>query len=239
MRSTAILENIMQNNSIGHVAIIPDGNRRWAKARGLFPWLGHKEGITSYEKVIDRALELNIFCLSFWGMSVDNIKKRPAVEVEFLLKAFSKALLDALKNPRLKEHDVRISIIGEWRTLFPKDLVATGERLIEETKDRKRHIMNLMLCYDGKTEMTRAFEAALASGKPFTSPKDYLWTHDLPPVDLVIRTGGDPHLSAGFMMWDTADAQLHFTEKLWPDFTPDDFEGAIKDFQNRERRFGA
>lgn len=84
-----------------------------------------------------------------------------------------------------------------------------------------------------------AFRRALASGKQFTSPKEFLLTSKLPPVDLVIRTGGDPHLSAGFMMWDTADAQLFFSDKLWPDFEPSDFEAAIKEFQKRERRFGA
>ncbi|MBI2052841.1 MAG: di-trans,poly-cis-decaprenylcistransferase [Candidatus Ryanbacteria bacterium] len=229
----------MQEYSVRHVAIIPDGNRRWAKARGKAPWLGHKEGIKTYEQVLKKALDLNIYCLSFWGMSVDNIEKREPREVKFLLGYFARNFIKALRSKELAKHDVRVSILGEWRKRFPRMLARLAERLITETKERKRHIINLLLCYDGKTEMEEAFRKAQVSKKPNTSPKNFLLTSSLPPVDLVIRTGGDPHLSAGFMMWDTADAQLHFSNKLWPDFTPQDFEKAIKDFLSRERRFGA
>lgn len=229
----------MQKYSVGHVAIIPDGNRRWARARGKMPWMGHKEGIKAYENILAKALELNVFCISFWGMSVDNIEKRPAPEVKFLLETFSSSLMRAFENPSLKEYDVRVSIIGEWRERFPKKLVTLGETILEETKSRSRHIVNLLLCYDGKADMMQAFRHARLAKKEFSSPKEFLWTRDLPPVDLVIRTGGDPHLSAGFMMWDTADAQLFFSDKMWPDFTPNDFEIAIRTFSKRERRHGA
>ncbi len=229
----------MQEYSVRHVAIIPDGNRRWAKARGKAPWLGHKEGIKTYEQVLKKALDLNIYCLSFWGMSVDNIEKREPREVKFLLGYFARNFIKALRSKELAKHDVRVSILGEWRKRFPRMLARLAERLITETKERKRHIINLLLCYDGKTEMEEAFRKAQVSKKPNTWPENLLLTSSLPPVDLVIRTGGDPHLSAGFMMWDTADAQLHFSSKLWPDFTPQDFEKAIKDFLSRERRFGA
>ncbi len=229
----------MQEHSVRHIAIIPDGNRRWARAQSKFSWLGHAEGIKTYEKIVQKALDLNVYCLSFWGMSVDNIDKRPRQEVKFLLSSFSKSLMRALKDPALEKHDVRVSIVGEWRERFPKKLVEVGERLISQTKERKRHIMNLLLCYDGKSDMRQAFAQAQLAAGTAASPKDFLWTRDLPPVDLVIRTGGDPHFSAGFMMWDTADAQLHFSEKLWPNFTPEDFESAVVDYKKRKRRFGA
>ncbi len=229
----------MHEYSVGHIAIIPDGNRRWAKLKGKTPWMGHAEGAKTFEKILKSAFEQNVYCLSFWGMSVDNIDKRPPLEVKFLLETFSKVLLKASKSPDLKKYDIRVSILGEWRQRFPKKLAGLGEKIIEETKNRKKHIINLLLCYDGKSEMMRAFKQIAESKESFTTPKDYLWTRDLPPVDLVIRTGGDPHLSAGFMMWDTADAQLCFSEKLWPDFTTSDFEAAIADFKKRERRFGA
>ena len=229
----------MPKYSVRHVAIIPDGNRRWARARGKAPWLGHRAGIETYEKILKKALELNIYCLSFWAMSVDNITKREAREVKFLLGYFSDMVMKALGSDDLKKNDVRVSILGDWREKFPKKLVRLGEKLIAETSERKHHIVNLLMCYDGKSEMIGAFRRALMSGKKFNSPKEFLLTSDLPPVDLVIRTGGDPHLSAGFMMWDVADAQLCFSDKLWPDFAPADFEGAISDFKNRERRFGA
>jgi undecaprenyl diphosphate synthase len=229
----------MSEYSIGHVAIIPDGNRRWARARGKMPWMGHAEGAKAYEKILKSALDQNVGCMSFWGMSVGNIEKRPPREVKFLLETFSKILLRALKNSDLKKYDVRVSILGEWRERFPKKLVALGEKIIEETKTHKTRVVNLFFCYDGKSEMVRAFKKAIASKKDFVSPKEYLWTRDLPPVDLVIRTGGDPHLSSGFMMWDIADAQFCFSDKLWPDYTPADFEAAIADFKKRERRLGA
>lgn len=229
----------MKEYSINHVAIIPDGNRRWARIKGKPPWMGHAEGAKNFEKILKRALELNVYCLSFWGMSVDNIEKRASREVQFLFKIFSKTLLRALQNEDLEKNDVRIFIIGEWQKRFPKKLVELGEKIIVDTKNRKKHIVNLLLCYDGKTEMTQAFKSAISSGENFVSPKEYLWTRNLPPVDLVIRTGGEPHLSAGFMMWDVSDAQLYFSDKLWPDFTPEDFESAILDFKKRKRRLGA
>lgn len=229
----------MQEYSVRHVAIIPDGNRRWAKAKGKPAWDGHKAGVKAFEEILARALELKIYCVSFWGMSADNFTKREAREVKYLLSLFKNVISRALGNRDLARHEVKISILGEWRTKFPPALVRLFEKTIKETQDRKTHILNLLLAYDGKSEMRQAFKKALEVKKDFTSPKEYLLTRDLPAVDLVVRTGGDPHLSAGFMMWDTADSQLYFSKKLWPDFTPADFDQAIRDFKKRERRFGA
>ncbi|MEK7643098.1 MAG: polyprenyl diphosphate synthase [Patescibacteria group bacterium] len=225
--------------SLRHVAIIPDGNRRWATARGKKPWEGHQAGFKSFEDILRKALDLNIYCVSFWGMSTDNFTKRDPREVRALLSIFKGMMNKARRDKDLERHDVKISVVGEWKKKFPRILSNLFDSVIEQTRERKHHVLNLLLCYDGKSEMTLAFKKALASKKPFASPKDFLWTRDLPPVDLVVRTGGDPHLSAGFMMWDTADAQLYFSEKLWPDFTPDDFEAAVRAFEERERRFGA
>lgn len=229
----------MSEYSVRHVAIIPDGNRRWARARGEQPWRGHRAGFTSFEDILKKALDLNVFCLSFWGMSTDNMKKRDPREVRELFTIFKEMIEKSLKSDDLKKHDVRISIIGEWRERFPRALVKLFEKAITATADRKKHIVNLLICYDGKSEMTRAVEQARHTAAPITSMKDFLLTRDLPSVDLVIRTGGDPHLSAGFMMWDVADAQLSFSPKLWPDFTPGDFTEALNEFLVRERRFGA
>ena len=229
----------MSEYSVGHVAIIPDGNRRWAKGKDKQPWQGHQAGFKSFEAILKRALELDIYCISFWGMSTDNRQKRPAREVLFLFRIFERVFKKALGSPTLKKHDVRINVIGQWRKQFPKRLVHFADKLIHDTRGRKKHMLNLLLCYDGKSEMMRALQKAILAKKRDAAPKEYLYTNNLPPVDLVIRTGGDPHLSAGFMMWDVADAQLHFSKKLWPDFTPDDFERAVQDFLRRERRFGA
>lgn len=225
--------------AVGHVAIIPDGNRRWAKARGEFPWKGHEAGVEVFEKILKKAQEMNVHCLSFWGMSRDNMTKREEREVNALLRIFESVIKKALESKELEDSDTRISIIGEWRDQFPKSLVQIFEDAIEKTKHRTKHIINLLLCYDGKSEMMKAFKKAQESENANVPIKDLLMTKDLPPVDLVIRTGGDPHLSAGFMMWDVADAQLSFSDKLWPDFTTQDFQGAVEDFLKRERRFGA
>ncbi len=225
--------------TVGHVAIIPDGNRRWARARGEFPWKGHEAGAKIFESILRKAQEMNIYCLSFWGMSRDNMTKREEVEVSALLKIFENVIRRALESKELEESDTRISILGEWREQFPKSLVKIFEEAIEKTKHRTRHVINLLLCYDGKSEMISAFKESHKPEHIHTPIKELLLTKDLPTVDLVIRTGGDPHLSAGFMMWDVADAQLCFSEKLYPDYTPEDFEFAVNDFLKRERRFGA
>ena len=228
----------MQEYAVKHIAIIPDGNRRWARARGKPGWFGHKVGAKTFEDILKKALELNVYCVSFWGMSTDNFSKREAHEVKYLLSIFKGAIQKAIVNKELIKNDVRISILGEWRELFPKKIVTLFEKTILETKNRKRHILNLLLAYDGKSEMARALKNACLAKKEVSSPKEFLFTRELPPVDLVIRTGGEPHLSAGFMMWDISDAHLYFSDKLWPDFTATDFELAVAEFKKRERRFG-
>jgi undecaprenyl diphosphate synthase len=232
-------KHYMRDNNLRHVAIIPDGNRRWAQKRRRNSIFGHNKGHKSFEEVLKRALDLDIYCISFWGMSADNLDKRDAREIKGLLSLFKKVMSKSLGDKNLKKHDVRISILGEWKKRLPKSLVKLFDKVIRETRDRKEHILNLLICYDGKAEMQHAFVKARNSKLRSASPKHFLSTSELPPVDLVIRTGGDPHMSAGFMMWDTADAQLHFSNKLWPDFTPDDFEMAVDDYMKRQRRFGA
>ncbi len=228
----------MTNYSVRHIAIIPDGNRRWAKKRNLAQWRGHAAGAKAFRAILRKALAMNVFCISFWGMSLDNLSKREQREVKFLLQLFKREASHALENRELRTHDVRVVVVGEWMSLFPKNVSQAFERVVEKTKHCKRHVLNFLLAYDGKHEMKRAIELILARGKGDFTVKDFLYTKDLPPVDLVIRTGGEPHLSGGFMMWDTADAQLHFFEKLWPDFTPRDFEFAVEEYLARERRFG-
>lgn len=226
-----------------HIAIVPDGNRRWAKARGLDPWEGHKEGADNTEKIIERARKLGVFCLSIWGSSEDNLTKRPFAEKKALLEIYLKNFKRLLEGEEIHRDRVRISVIGKWREQFPAPLASLLERCIEETKRYEKHRLNFFLAYNGTTEMLEATRSIAAMGKAGAEVtaqtiKDHLWTRELPPVDLLVRTGGEPHLSAGFMMWDIADAQLFFSEKPYPDFGPDDFEGALADYTRRERRRG-
>lgn len=225
-----------------HIAIIPDGNRRWAKKRKLNPWVGHKYGARATENTIKAAIDLKIPNLTFWICSKDNLEKRSKREVYFLLMVFKREFLRLLKSEELVKNQARIRFLGEWRDYFPAYLKKIIDQLMENTKDYNRHNLTFLAGYDGKQEMMRSMREIISDKHNKITPeliKDHLWTRDLPSVDLVIRTGGEPHLSAGFMMWDIAEAQLYFTDKLWPDFDREELLKAIKDYSKRERRLGA
>jgi undecaprenyl diphosphate synthase len=226
-----------------HVVIIPDGNRRWAQARGQKPWDGHEAGAQNTEKLIRRARALGVRCISFWGSSMDNLKKRPFDETRALLRIYQEYFTKLIGSEDIHRDKARIRFIGRWEEQFPEMLKKVLYRCQEETKDYDRYQLNFFLAYNGDDEMLRAIQSMIRSG---VSPeqvtpdlvKHNLLTADLPPVDLLIRTGGEPHLSAGFMMWDVADSQLYFSDLNFPDFNENELEKAIEDYVNRGRRFG-
>lgn len=225
-----------------HLVVIPDGNRRWAKARGLDPWEGHQEGAIRYEEAVKAAFEAGVKYFTFWAASEDNVSKRSKLEVQFVLGLFKKELIKGLDSDIFEKNKVSVRIVGKYKELIKDEelnrAVAELEKKTAEFKDR---ILTILFCYDGRSEMLSAMEAVRQSGRPFTSEavKENLWTSYLPPVDLVIRTGGEPHWSAGLMMWLTANSQFYFTEELWPDFTPQKLKIALADYAERGRRFGA
>ena len=226
-----------------HVAIIPDANRRWARERGLKPWKGHEAGAENMENLIKHALKRKIKCLSFWGSSVDNLIKRPVSEKMALLKIYEKYFERLLKSKEIHEEEARINFIGRWEEQFPESLKKTIKELIRKTKKYKKKMLNFFLAYNGDDEMMQAISDILEKFKKGTkiTPaliKKNLMTKDLPAVDYLIRTGGEPHLSAGFMMWDTANSQLYFSEKKFPDFGTKNFDRALAEFEKRERRLG-
>ncbi len=231
-------------NTIRHIAIIPDGNRRWAKQHAREVFFGHEEGAKAIEKISRAALEQGIRCLTVWGSSVHNVTKRSKQEVDFLFALFEKYFRKLLTDPVIFEKKVKINILGRWREFFPSSAQSVMEELIQKTKSHADFNLTFLMAYSGTDEMVEAVRAISVRGaeKGFTvdgsAMKNNLWTRDLPPVDLVIRTGGEPHWSAGFMMWDVADAELYFTETLWPDFGTEEFLKAINAFRNRDRRFG-
>ncbi|TSA44904.1 di-trans,poly-cis-decaprenylcistransferase [bacterium] len=224
-----------------HVAIIPDGNRRWAREKKAPEFFGHREGAKNGEKILEAALELNIPYLTFWGLSLDNVQKRSLREINLLFSVFEKHFRKLLTDKNIAKNDVRIDFLGKWRDIFPTNLKKVMEEVIQKTKGHKRHHLTFLMAYNGYDEMLEAIEK-LKSGKnskiDYETVKKSIWTHALPPVDLVIRTGGEPHWSNGFMMWDAGDAQLYFTETLWPDFGKKDFRKAIEGFSEKNRRFG-
>ncbi|MFC1756500.1 polyprenyl diphosphate synthase [Patescibacteria group bacterium] len=226
-----------------HVAVIPDGNRRWAKPRKLEPWDGHEAGAENTENIIKKAFNLGIQQLSFWGSSMDNLKKRPMAENRALLKIYKKYFTRLINSKEVHEKKARINIIGKWEEQFPNSLQKVINECIDKTKDYKNYFLNFFLAYNGDDEMVDAVKNIASkhkTAKNITAKtiKENLMTKDLAPVDFLIRTGGEPHLSVGFMMWDIANAQLFFSEKLFPDFDAKEFEKAIKEYEKRGRRLG-
>lgn len=224
-----------------HVAIIPDGNRRWAESKGLHPWQGHYEGAERFEEIAEAAFKAGVGHVTFWGASIDNLKKRTPLEVSVLFKIIIKLLEKEIKFKRLLKNQIQFKLLGKYEDFAPDNKMYQLAKSVEEAgKGFQEHIVTLLFGYDGKIEMLEAIEKIKAEQLPVDEQTVHqnLLTKDLPPVDLVIRTGGEPHWSAGFLMWHTQNSQFYFTNKLWPDFTPKELELAFEDYAQRGRRFG-
>ncbi|MFH0987317.1 MAG: polyprenyl diphosphate synthase [Patescibacteria group bacterium] len=233
-------------NVLKHVALIPDGNRRWAKKRGFKPWVGHGAGAKILEGILQKTLEFKIPYFTFWGGSLDNLTKRPKLEVDFLVKLYSDQFERILRDKRIHQNKVKINVFGRWQEVIPQKVKKTIQRAIDATKSYDKNFLNFLIAYDGKDEMMNCISeiVKISKEKPVKITEDLvkknLWTKDLPPVDIVIRTGcnNDPHMSAGFMMWDTAYTQYYFTKTFFPSFDSKEFEKIIIDYLERERRMG-
>lgn len=226
-----------------HVAIIPDGNRRWATLRGQKPWEGHEEGAKNTERLVREARKMGIREISFWGSSLENLTKRPMEESQALLRIYSRYFQELLESEDIYKDRAKIRFIGHWEEQFPQALKETLYKCIEATKDHDQYFLNFFLAYSGDDDMRRAIQKladTVPEGAEVTDEmiKGALMTREVPPVDLLIRTGGEPHLSAGFMMWEIANSQLYFSEKHYPDFNEAAFREAIEDYANRGRRYG-
>lgn len=228
-----------------HVAFIMDGNRRWAEQNGHPSIKGHEEGKKRIEDVLEGVLDLGIKYSTFWALSLDNMQKRSREELESLMELFERSFRELSKDDRVHENEVNVNVIGRWRESLPENVKSAIKEVIEETKDYSEYFLNILVSYSGRDEMLKAVEKILEKdrngGVDEVTPellKKHLFTSDLPPVDLMIRTGGEPHNSAGFMMWDVSDSQFYFTEKYWPEFGEQELKEAVQDYRDRERRFG-
>jgi undecaprenyl diphosphate synthase len=227
-----------------HVAIIPDGNRRWAKQKGLRPWDGHEAGAKNLEKVLRENVDLGVKYVTFWGSSMDNLRKRPWREKKALLDIYRRYFLKLVDSEDIHKNQVRINVIGKWEEQFPAALRRIIHSCMKRTEKYGKYFLNFLLAYSGDDELVEAANSLLGKCKGKVKKitakmiKDHLMTKDLPPVDLLVRTGGEPHMSAGFMMWDIANAQMYFSEVLWPDFNEKKMREAIEDYSRRARRFG-
>jgi len=219
-----------------HVAVIMDGNGRWAAKRGLPRIAGHKAGVDSVRAIVRAAGELGIETLTLYSFSTENWL-RPAEEVGELMKLLSWALNK--ETLELDKNDVRLSAIGRLEAL-PEAVRRELEGAIVRLQDNKGLNLVLALNYGGRQEIIDAANKALASGETEldeTSIADNLYTADLPELDLMIRTSGEMRIS-NFLLWQTAYAELHITDVLWPDFRKEHLVAALEDYQKRDRRFG-
>lgn len=224
-----------------HVAIIMDGNRRWARKRELFPLEGHKFGEKRLEPIVDCAIEMGIPYLTFWAFSTENWR-RSKDEVSFLLDLYRRELDKKVDNFHRK--NARVNIVGNL-SLFPADIRQKTKQWMEKTKNNKKITVNIALSYGGRDEIIRAInrwrEQSAINNQQLTITqeefKKYLDTAGQPDPDLLIRTGGERRLS-GFLLWQLEYTELYFTDTYWPDFAPSEFRKAIKEYQSRQRRFG-
>jgi undecaprenyl diphosphate synthase len=219
-----------------HVAVIMDGNGRWAAARGLPRIAGHKAGVDSVRAIVRAAGELGIKTLTLYSFSTENWL-RPAEEVGELMKLLSWALNKETLD--LDKNNVRLGAIGRLEAL-PKAVQGELAKAIERLKDNTGLHLILALNYGGRQEIVDAVNKALAAGAK-TIDEDAigrnLYTHDLPELDLMIRTSGEMRIS-NFLLWQTAYAELHVTPVLWPDFRKEHLTAALEDYESRDRRFG-
>lgn len=220
-----------------HIAIIMDGNGRWAKRRGLPRMVGHARGVDRVEDIIRVCANIpQIEVLTVYAFSTENWG-RPADEVNHLMNLFRKFVREKKKN--LVEKKIRVKFIGN-RKMLPSDLVELMEDLEKATVNGDRLTFVMALSYGGRDEIVRAVNKALRENLSSITVEEFsdlLDTHGLPEPDLLIRTGGEQRIS-NFLLWQLAYTELYFTRTLWPDFTGRKLLEAIADFQRRERRFG-
>lgn len=225
-----------------HLAIIMDGNGRWAKQKGFLRAIGHENGAKAVRTTVETCAKLGIENLTLYAFSTENWN-RPKLEVETLMKLLVKSLKKELKT--LSENNIRLNAIGSLEAL-PSSVRKELTEVIEKTKNNTRMTLSLALSYGSREEIIRATKQLCDKVKNnIISIEDidesiinkHLYTHNLPDVDLVIRTSGEQRIS-NFLLWQVAYAEFYFTEVLWPDFTESHLLLALEDYQSRERRFG-
>jgi len=235
-------KRIDKNNVPQHIAVIMDGNGRWAKKRGLRRENGHREGRKSVKKIVECCVELGIKNLTLYAFSTENWN-RPKLEIDFLMQLLFLSLKDELKT--LNKNNIKFETIGDL-TRLPKKISNYLQKVKEETKKNSKLTLTLALSYGSRNEIVNVVRELsdkvknnIISSKNIdeTVINDHLYTRNLPDVDLLIRTSGEKRIS-NFLLWQIAYSELYFTKKLWPDFRKKDLYKAIVSYQNRERRFG-
>ncbi len=230
-----------------HIGIILDGNRRFAKELMKRPWEGHKKGLEKARDVLEWSCESGIKYLTAYTLSLENMTSRPKKELELILKYFGEEMDDILKKDHIvHRYGVKVRFIGRTHIL-PDGLRAKMDKVREMTKNYKNHTLNIAIAYGGQQEIVDAVKKILEEGlkgiiKPSdldeTMMKEHLYTNGQPYPDLIIRTGGEKRLS-NFLPFQSVYSELIFTDVRWPAFSKKNFEGALKEFGDRKRKFGS
>lgn len=246
MYEAALKQQISSGPIPKHVAVILDGNRRWASERGLPPWFGHEIGSEKVKELLKWCSELGIPVVTLYALSIENFRRKRE-ELDRLFSLFERRMEEVLGSDELKREGVKIVFIGN-RELLPERLRAKIEKLERITADNGRMVVNVALAYSGREEIVRAArEVARLAAEGKLKPEDidaklferFLYTSHLsdPEPDLIIRTSGEMRLS-GFLLWQSAYSELVFLDVYWPEFRKIDLMRAIRTYQRRQRRFG-
>lgn len=238
----SLQEQILTDKLPQHIAIIMDGNGRWAKQKGMLRAFGHENGAKSVRTTVETCARLGIGYLTLYAFSTENWN-RPKLEVDTLMKLLINSLKKEVKT--LTENNIQLNAIGNL-DLLPNSAKKELLEVMESTKENKRMVLTLALSYGSQEEIISAVKAIAFKVKNNIISTDdinetiinqHLYTQNLPNVDLLIRTSGEQRIS-NFLLWQIAYAELYFTPVLWPDFQEEDLYAAIVSYQKRERRFG-
>ncbi|MEM4481824.1 MAG: polyprenyl diphosphate synthase [Desulfurococcaceae archaeon] len=228
-----------------HIGIIPDGNRRWARERGLNPSAGHLFGYEKIKEVLKWLWELRIPYATVFAMSTENCLYRSLPERENLFTLAKKGFNELLSMPELHENKVRVLVVGKF-DYIPDDLKELVKKLTDTTSSYDQYFLTIALCYGGRQEIIDAVKRIAADverGALKSNDVDeeiflkYLYTGEIPDLDLVVRTSGEERIS-NFLLWHSAYSELYFCDAYWPEFRKIDFWRAIRSYQRKERRFG-
>jgi len=223
-----------------HIVLFPDGNRRWARERGLPTIKGHWQGFENLKRFCTWCKERGVKIGTAFGFSTENWK-RPEAEIKYLMELFKKVLSDKNYIQQLYQEGIRLKVIGQKERL-PASLQKIIEKVENSTKDNKSFHLNLAVSYGGRWDVLQAVKQIVAkkiSAQQITEELigGYLSTAGLPDPDLIIRAGGEKRLS-NFVLWQGAYSELYFSPKYWPDFTEKDLDEALVEYTNRQRKFG-
>jgi len=243
-RDIKSIDQIKKNPVPEHVAVIMDGNRRFASSLGLSPEIGHQFGRDKIKEVLEWCFELGIKNLTIYAFSTENFN-RSSNEVKTLMDLCKEELKKAFKDSRIHKNKVRIRIIGRLDTL-PKDIATQAKNIMDQTEHYDKYSFNIALAYGGREEIIQAIQKIakdVKSGKVKIEDikesifSKYLYTNGIPDPDIILRTSGEERIS-NFLLWQLAYSELYFSDVYWPAFQKKDFLNAIKTVQQRQRRYG-